>query len=63
MAVIYKLSGALIQPLGESSLGEAVNTMGNSLVLLVGALAAASVIFFLAVTVVVGAGNIAIMFR
>ena len=63
MAVVYKLSGALIQPLGETNLGEAVNTMGNGLVLLVGALAAASLIFFLAVTVVVGAGNIAVMFR
>ncbi|MEW5785650.1 MAG: stage III sporulation protein AE [Bacillota bacterium] len=63
VAIIYKLSAALIQPLGETNLGEAVNTMGNALVLLLGALAAASLIFFLAVTVVVGAGNAAIMFR
>ncbi len=63
MAIVFKLSAALIQPLGENNLGDAINTMGNCLVMVFGALACASVIFILAVTVVVGAGNAAIMLR
>lgn len=63
MAIVFKLSAALIQPLGENNLGEAINSMGNSLALVFGALACASVFFILAVTVVVGAGNAAIMMR
>ena len=61
--LIYKLSAALVEPLGESELGSCINVMGNSLVLVLAALASVGVIFFLAVTALVGAGNIAIMFR
>lgn len=63
IALIYKLSAALVEPLGEGDLGSCINVMGNSLVLILAALASVGVIFFLAVTALVGAGNIAIMFR
>lgn len=63
IALVFKVSAALVQPLGETSLGESINTMGNSMVLLVGAVAASALIFFLSVTVIVGAGNVAVMFR
>ncbi|HOL17942.1 MAG TPA: stage III sporulation protein AE [Bacillota bacterium] len=63
MAIVIKLSAALVQPLGENSLGDAINTMGNSLVMIFGVLACAAVLFILAVTVVVGAGNATVMFR
>jgi stage III sporulation protein AE len=63
VTVVFKLSAALVQPLGETNLGDCINTMGNCLALLLGALASVAVIFFLAVTVIVGAGNVAIMFR
>lgn len=63
MAIVFKLSAALVQPLGETNLGDAINTMGNCLVMLFGALACVAVLFILAVTVVVGAGNAAVMFR
>ncbi len=63
IALIYKLSAALVEPLGESELGSCINVMGNSLVLVLAALASVGIIFFLAVTALVGAGNIAIMFR
>ena len=33
LVVVYKVSGALIQPLGETTLGEALYTMGNCLVM------------------------------
>jgi stage III sporulation protein AE len=63
MTLVFKLSAALVQPLGETNLSDCINTMGNCLAMLMGALAAAALLFFLAVTVVVGAGNVAIMFR
>lgn len=63
VAIVFKLSAALVQPLGESNLGEAINTMGNCLVTIFGILACVAVLFILAVTVLVGAGNAAIMFR
>ncbi len=63
MAIVFKLSAALVQPLGEGSLGDAINTMGSSLVMIFGVLACAAVLFILAVTVVVGAGNATVMFR
>lgn len=63
IALMYKLSAALVEPLGESELGSCINVMGNSLVLVLAALSSVGVIFFLAVTALVGAGNVAIMFR
>jgi len=63
ITLLYKLSAALVEPLGESELGSCLNVMGNSLVLILAALASVGVLFFLAVTALVGAGNVAIMFR
>ncbi len=63
LIAIYKLSAALVQPLGEANLGEAINAMGNCLQLMFAAVASVAVLFIIAVTAVVGAGNAAIMFR
>jgi len=63
VTLIYKLGAALVEPLGESELGSCINVMGNSLALVLAALACTALIFFLAVTAIVSAGNAAIMFR
>ena len=63
VTLIYKVSAALVEPIGESELGSCINVMGNSLVLVLAAMACAALIFFFAVTSIVGAGNTAIMFR
>lgn len=63
LIVVYKLTAALVQPLGEENLGDAINVMGNCLGLVFAAVAAVSLLFIIAVTVVVGAGNITVMFR
>lgn len=60
---IYKFSSAIIQPLGESSLCDCLNTMGNSLLLIFAAVVAVSLIFFILLIVIMGAGNAAVMFR
>lgn len=63
LIVVYKLSAALVQPLGETNLGEAINAMGNCLSLMFAAVASVTVLFIIAVSAVVGAGNVAVMFR
>ncbi len=63
LIVIYKFTAALLQPLGETNLGEAINAMGNCLSLMFAAVASVAVLFIIAVTAVVGAGNAAVMFR
>ncbi len=60
---IYKFSSALIQPLGESSLCDCLNTMGNSLLLIFAAVVAVSMIFFIILVIIMGAGNAAVMLR
>lgn len=63
MAFIYKLAGALIQPLGEGQIVSCLNDLGNSLFLIFAAVATAGLLFFFTITIVVGAGNIAVMLR
>ncbi len=63
LVFIYKLAAAIIQPLGETSLCDSLNTMGNCLTLVFAALAVVSLIFYLAITIVAGAGNAAFMMR
>lgn len=63
LVFIYKLAAALIQPLGETTLCDCLNTMGNCLSLVFAAVAIVSVMFFLAITIIAGAGNTSFMLR
>ncbi|NLP37955.1 MAG: stage III sporulation protein AE [Firmicutes bacterium] len=63
IAFVYKLAAALIQPLGESNLCDSLNTMANCLTLIFAAVAIVSLIFYLAITIIAGAGNAAFMLR
>ena len=63
LVFIYKLASALIQPLGETNLSDSLNTMGNCLALIFAATAIVSVIFYLSITIIAGAGNTSFMLR
>lgn len=63
LMIIYKLSGALVQPLGETALGEALQTMGNCLVLIFSAVATVALAFFIGIAIIVGASNATVMLR
>ncbi|MBS4030479.1 MAG: stage III sporulation protein AE [Clostridiales bacterium] len=63
LVFIYKLAAALIQPLGETNLCDSLNTMGNCLALVFAAVAIVSVIFYLGITIIAGAGNTSFMLR
>lgn len=60
---IYKLSSAIVQPLGETALSSCLNTMAQCLLLIFGAVTGASLMFFLVIIMVMGAGNAAVMLR
>ncbi len=63
LVFIYKLAAALIQPLGETALSEALNTFGNCLALIFAAVAIVGLFFYLALTIIAGAGNTSFMMR
>ncbi len=63
LVIIYKLSGALIQPLGENSLAAALDTMGNCLTLIFAAVVTVALSFFIGVAIIVGVSNGVMMLR
>lgn len=63
LIIIFKFSGALIQPLGETALGEALQTMGNCLALVFAAVATVALAFFIGIAIIIGASNAAVMLR
>ncbi|HHU76741.1 MAG TPA: stage III sporulation protein AE [Firmicutes bacterium] len=63
LVLIFKLSGALVQPLGETMLGGALQTMSNCLVLVFSAVATVALAFFIGTAIVVGASNATVMLR
>lgn len=63
LAFIYNLSSAVLQPLGNSPIITALGTIGKSLLYVFAALATVGLMFFLAVTIIIAAGNISMMVR
>ncbi|WP_233269389.1 stage III sporulation protein AE [Alteribacillus sp. YIM 98480] len=60
---IFHLTAALIQPLGEGALLDALSTLGKTVLSMFAALAAVSFMFFLALTLIIASGNISLMVR
>lgn len=63
LALIYNLSAAVIQPLGTHPIATCLQTIGKSLVYVFAALAAVGLMFFLAITIIITAGNVSVMMR
>jgi stage III sporulation protein AE len=63
LALIYNVSGAALQPLGDSPIVKCLQTIGKTLIYVFAALAAVGMMFFLAVTIILTAGNAALMIR
>ncbi|MDA8213450.1 MAG: stage III sporulation protein AE [Clostridia bacterium] len=60
---VYKLAGALMQPIGAGQVADCLEHLEKSLTVLFAAVSAVGLMFFFAVTIVVGAGNMATMLR
>lgn len=63
LALIYNGSAAIMQPLGNSPIVICLEKIGKSMVFVFAALAAVSLMFFLALTIIISAGNVAVMMR
>ncbi|MNJ51051.1 Stage III sporulation protein AE precursor [compost metagenome] len=63
LALIFNLAAAVLQPLGDSPILTCLETIGKSMVYVFAALAAVAMMFFLAITIMLTAGNITVMMR
>ncbi len=63
IVIVYKLSAALLQPLGGGPVLSCLNIIGKSIAYVLAALLIVSLMFFLSLTVMVMAGNITMMVR
>ncbi|CAM4508239.1 stage III sporulation protein AE [Paenibacillus macerans] len=63
LALIFNLSAAVMQPLGDSPIVTCLETIGKSMLYVFAALAAVGLMFFLAITIMLTAGNITVMMR
>lgn len=61
--LIYRLAAAIIQPLGEEQLSEALYGLSNALLLLFAAVAVSGLFFFFVLALTVGVGNLSMMMR
>ena len=63
LAFIYNLSAAILQPLGDTPIVQCLQTIGKTMIYVFAALAAVGLMFFLAVTIILTAGNASVMMR
>lgn len=63
LVVIYKVCAAVIEPIAQGELVKCLNEMAGSLMLLFATVASVAFMFFISVTIIIGAGNAALMMR
>jgi stage III sporulation protein AE len=63
LAFIYSMAAALLQPLGGGPIVESLGIIGKSVMYIFAALMTVSIMFFLAITIIIAAGNVTMMVR
>lgn len=63
VAIIYRLAAALLQPLGDSLMADTLEDMAGSLFMVFAAVTSVAIMFFLTITIIVGAANFTVMLR
>lgn len=63
LMLIYKISAAIIQPIGDKMIADSLNLMSNSLTMVFAAVTAVCIMFFFVIAIVVGAGDFSLMLR
>lgn len=63
LVLIYQLAAALVQPAGAGQVAGMLGTMARALQMVFASVAVVALMFFVGVTVIVGAGNLAVMVR
>jgi stage III sporulation protein AE len=63
LAAMYHFCAAILQPLGDNPIIVSLQTIGKSMIYVFAALASVGLMFFMAVTIIIAAGNITVMLR
>ncbi|MGF7048583.1 stage III sporulation protein AE [Paenibacillus sp. DS2015] len=63
LALIYQVAAAIMQPLGDTPIVTCLHTIGKSMIYVFSAMAVVSLMFFLAITILLMAGNVTVMMR
>ncbi|NLP17780.1 MAG: stage III sporulation protein AE [Firmicutes bacterium] len=63
LIIIYKVAAAVIQPITEGRLTQCLNSLANSLTVVLVSVATVGVMFFMTITIVIGIGNMTVMLR
>lgn len=63
LVFIYKIAGAIIQPMGEEHIVKCLNEIGSCLTLVLISVSSVALMFFIAITIIIAAGNISVMMR
>ncbi|WP_425807671.1 stage III sporulation protein AE [Desulfitobacterium sp. Sab5] len=63
MIFVFKISAALVEPLGLKELSDSLQDISKSLVYIFASVASVAIMFFISIAVVVGAGDLSVMLR
>ncbi|MGO4887109.1 stage III sporulation protein AE [Anaerobacillus sp. MEB173] len=63
LALIFNIAAAVLQPLGGGPVIECLSTIGKAVIFIFAALATVCLMFFLAITIIIAAGNLSLMVR
>ncbi|MFB5675462.1 stage III sporulation protein AE [Paenibacillus terreus] len=63
LALIYNVTAAIMQPLGDTPIVSCLQAVGKSMLFVFGAVAAVGLMSFLAITIMLAAGNMTVMMR
>jgi len=63
LIVVIKISGALVQPMGDEKMAKCLDCIANNLLLVFGSVVIVALMFFLSIAMIVAAGSVAMMLR
>lgn len=63
IVLIYKVTSALIQPILDNQIVQCLNDMSNAMMVLLTCVLSVAVMFFMALTIIMGIGNMTVMVR
>lgn len=63
VAIMYRLAGAIVQPLGDPGLSKCLGVLGNTLILVLVTLGVVAVVFLAVITIISGLVNFAVALR
>lgn len=63
LAFIYNFSASIMQPLGNNPITDTLSVIGKNLIFIFAALASVSLMFYLAITIIISASNISAMIQ